>query len=59
MPELKPCPFCGNKKVGIQIYFDAVREYVCCYKCYASGPLKQTGKAAIAAWNKRVKEGEE
>jgi Lar family restriction alleviation protein len=52
MPELKPCPFCGNKDQDAFI----CDGRVICYKCGAIGPLKKTKEAAIAAWNNRIKE---
>ena len=56
MAELKPCPFCGSKKVKVNQF----KEYVECDRCGATGPFisnqflfRTTSKKAIAAWNKR------
>lgn len=57
--ELKPCPFCGNKKIDLHIKLTSVGNYfVFCgteprYLC-GIGPMKKTRDEAIAAWNRRA-----
>ena len=52
--ELKPCPFCGSKYIGIIIPIE--KEYqVQCGDCYASASVEQTNKKAISVWNRRIK----
>ena len=52
--ELKPCPFCGATFLGVQ----PGGWWVWCENCGAEGPAKHTREESIAAWNRRVKEGE-
>lgn len=53
--ELKPCPFCGSKRVETR-YFLA-RPYIICEKCHAQIPCYNTYKAAKEAWNRRAEDG--
>lgn len=46
--KLKPCPFCGSKKV-----ID-VNGWVQCLKCNASGPDSYDHMEAREAWNHRA-----
>ena len=56
--KLKPCPFCGNKKVkvcgGVPAGSRKGVYWVYCRKCGTSSGNKKTKNSAIAAWNKRV-----
>ena len=65
MAELKPCPFCGEAEhiTVCNVSCDKKAYNVICEKCRSStgtyGTFSDNGKEqAIAAWNKRVKEGE-
>ena len=50
--SVKPCPFCGEKKLfGFQEMKGAV--YVVCDNCLANGPYCKTAQIAVDAWNKR------
>ena len=60
--ELKPCK-CGSEDVMLRVYLEMGRNkiwhYVLCRNCkYESIPCN-SDEDAIAAWNKRVTEGEE
>lgn len=61
MTELKPCPFCGNKKVHLKKTQEAA--WVTCRECGTDGPFVEKEHfdypkdTAIELWNKRV-EGE-
>lgn len=67
--KLKPCPFCGSKRVRSNLYSrecnsDNYGHYVYCENCATQGPVI-TGKKvepgenrwdkAREAWNRRVK----
>jgi len=67
MSELKSCPFCGSDRVALwkptcnrqSPYNPADRAYpeVGCRDCFASAHGKdwdETGRTAIAAWNRRA-----
>ena len=57
MPEaLKPCP-CGRKDVGTRYDLKAWLCFVQCF-CGFSGSKRMNRKLAIAAWNRRVGDGE-
>lgn len=48
--KIKPCPFCGGKKIEI------IRTNPCwirCYNCGADAPSNESRKIAINIWNKR------
>lgn len=62
--KLKPCPFCGSKKVNLWQEFDVV--YVVCVDCQADGPRcyfsqffpKYNAKEEAALlWNERAGDG--
>ena len=62
--ELKPCPFCGGDKRGINIRpynpFDGYNgnvpmQRVCCLACGAN-IMRQDVIEAIEAWNKRAED---
>jgi len=56
MPEeIASCPFCGSDAV---IRVGYLGYHIECYGCHAEGPVKLEKKHAVAAWNKRHKEGE-
>lgn len=48
-PELKPCPFCGEK---MPPHDDT--SWVRCYGCGAETGWRPTGDEAAAAWNRRA-----
>lgn len=56
--KLKPCPFCGNKKIRIYKHkgYNADNFSVLCepdeYPCGAQGPI-DVEKKAVAKWNER------
>lgn len=49
--ELKPCPFCGSKEVNLM---DDGVFYVSCFNCSTDGPMSDTDRGAIKAWNTRA-----
>lgn len=50
--ELKPCPFCGSKRIGIS---SNGKVYVAvCTNCKASTNLAARKEDAIYLWNKRA-----
>ena len=58
MPELKPCPFCGNKNIKT---FDDITnglyQVICSVVangCGAATGYHQDKKQAIEAWNRRT-----
>lgn len=54
MEKIKPCPFCGSKKVEVC----RTNENACwirCWKCGADAPSNRLRKIAISIWNKRPK----
>lgn len=67
--KLKPCPFCGSKRVRSNLYgwecnSDNYAHYVYCENCSAQGPVITGEKVepdenrwdkAREAWNERVK----
>lgn len=53
--NVKPCPFCGNKKTMIQGP-DCGFFNVNCIACDAGGPLEESSEEAIKAWNAAPKE---
>lgn len=57
--ELKPCKYCGV--LGAMVKVERVTELingfqVICYNCGIRGPIKETKRKAIAAWNRRAGE---
>ena len=47
--KINPCPFCGKNGRLLQVGWNSV---VCSnVDCLARGPIKQTVKEAIKAWN--------
>ena len=55
MEELKPCPFCGYKKVYVPNPFSATK-HVFCYNCGTEGPIGMSEKEACELWNRRVED---
>lgn len=53
--ELKPCPFCGNKKILVAYEEQLDNAYdVYCVVCKCGAAMRNSIKeAAIEAWNKR------
>lgn len=52
MTELRECPFCGSKKIGI--YEWAMYDWVAqCDYCHSSGMYAATPEDAAKAWNTR------
>lgn len=51
MAELKPCPFCCGKKLGVVAAPKIAWVY--CHSCLVEGPTALTREGAIDAWNKR------
>lgn len=59
--ELRPCRFCGSHDVGLEEqeeYNNRGRYFVCCYDCYATGPLRMNSELALKAWNEGVRDDE-
>ena len=51
--ELKPCPFCGSKRINVII--DTHDYYLIgCHDCHTEGPQANTVHEAIAKWNERT-----
>ena len=50
--EIKPCPFCGMKHVGLTRSEVAKRRYwVECENCMSQGPHTHDAEDAVEAWN--------
>lgn len=56
MSNLKPCPFCGSKKVKAQHGIEMVM--ILCYKCGATVSFyqKERKEQTVEAWNRRAGE---
>lgn len=52
MDELKPCPFCGSKRLRLHV-IDICEFAFKCMKCNAVGSPALDEVAAIAKWNMR------
>ena len=63
MNKLKPCPFCGSKKIDLRVHDEYYPKLplmfgVVCFDCQAgSCQFFRNTEEAIKAWNKRVGEG--
>lgn len=56
MDELKPCPFCGSKDIGVyEIRSEncSVFHYVLCRTCWAKSIADFKQEIAVKAWNRR------
>lgn len=56
MPELKPCPFCGNEDITI-IEIDGLYQTVCSVirkGCGAASGYQYSRDKAIKEWNRRA-----
>jgi Lar family restriction alleviation protein len=53
MPDLKPCPFCGNEDACVNGYDEAEVCWVLCPGCYTTTGNKKTMNEAIEFWNTR------
>ena len=58
MAELKPCPFCGGKDVGLMNRFPRFHDertttYTVCYTCGGRSVCSESARDAIEAWNRR------
>ena len=67
MTELKPCPFCGSKRIEVLNVLESCPEYeligmtednwnVVCQDCFCMGGTTRTCFEAIEAWNRRTHE---
>lgn len=54
MSELKPCPFCGCKDIGIETIEKYENHYLYCKHCNIEQPLYNSLEEAIDAWNRRT-----
>ena len=61
MAELKPCPFCGNRDVGISgvlpQFGEEMHYKVICFNCNAQTRVCAKRDNAIKAWNRRAEDG--
>lgn len=54
--ELKPCPFCGSKRIHLVDASELGNNWVRCDNCETEGPCHLTEQNAIEAWNRRAGE---
>lgn len=53
--KLKPCPFCGSKKIHFESFIIPLfSTFAICKKCCARASFEKTKDDARIAWNKRV-----
>ena len=61
MPELKPCPFCGNNAkpriFSIGIFKRTKVWYIECCVCGNQTRVQLELERAIGAWNRRAEDG--
>jgi Lar family restriction alleviation protein len=50
--ELKPCPFCGSKKVEVGYLY--ARPYIICVRCHTQTPCYNNYSSAKEAWDRRA-----
>ena len=56
MAELKPCPFCGGRKLAVNGWCE--QYWVTCSECETEGPSGETQTEAKEAWNRRATDGQ-
>lgn len=54
MPELKPCPFCGNNYLNIQSGQIYDNYWVYCGQCGVKTRKTDTKEETIEVWNRRA-----
>lgn len=55
MPELKPCPFCGNiPELTVDNICDELNYQVSCTHCFARTYLETSEEEAVEQWNRRA-----
>ena len=58
MSDLKPCPFCGSKRVEIRRFWfhpdDLLKHCVYCPDCDSPSCDSDTAEEAASKWNRRV-----
>lgn len=52
MKELKPCPFCGSRRVGVYHTWDGTNMVLCEY-CGACSTRRLIPEEVMALWNRR------
>ena len=52
MGELKRCPFCGCRSVGVGYIANRSVYYITCANCEATGPEEPTKEYAVRKWNR-------
>lgn len=50
--KLKLCPFCGEIKRVVECPTEDLDRSVQCMNCWATGPIEETKKKAVEAWNR-------
>ena len=57
MENLKPCPFCGNTDIDLEVTDLLGKDKICwsvgCKQCGAYNELNYTKQQAIDCWNMR------
>lgn len=62
MSELKPCPFCGCKRISVESIENRINQFfttvyfLCCQNmdCHTEGPADLGESGAIEKWNTRA-----
>ena len=52
--ELKPCPFCGSKRIVIHKLPDGKTKFAICMNCKASSNGADREEDVVYLWNKRT-----
>jgi len=52
--ELKPCPFCGSKRVKVMQLSGTKNKYAACLNCKATSNVAEREEDVVYLWNKRV-----
>lgn len=55
--KLKPCPFCGHKKVLVEEIDDTGLYIAECKRCFATSAILRPRERVIQAWNRRADDG--